>query len=157
MGIFRLQHKVDPKFKGEMDVGNVDYFRAVYHFCLEKCPAHVSSLKNYVSMYGFLRTLTFLFTTLFWLGVGKAAILALKWFFVQSAAEQLIFYDKLVIAMWLIGSAWLVTYVFFMAFVKFYRRYTLEALMALAANYCPDLPDDFDDPYARKFAKKPVS
>jgi hypothetical protein len=153
MGVFRLQSKVDPEFKGEMDMDGVDLFRAVYHYCLEKFPAHVSPLKNYVSMYGFLRTMAFLFTALFWLGTIKGIILATKWYLAQSAAEQLILSDKLLVAISLIAVAWITTSVFFMAFVKFYRRYTLEALMAFASNYCPDIPEGFDDPYARKLER----
>lgn len=93
-----------------------DFFRYVYHYVLENAPNHLSKIQNYVALFGFLRTITFVFVLFFWVLV----------FHICYGSFSLPTGLKYIVA-----SSFF-TYVFFMAFVKFYRRYSLEVLMAAA-------------------------
>lgn len=97
---------------------NSDYFRMVYHYVLENCPAHVPKMQNYVALFGFNRAVCLIFIVAFWLAFGT-----------------LIFDDSPEVALQIMFLSWVLSGVFFLGFCKFYRRYNLEALMALAANY----------------------
>jgi hypothetical protein len=100
---------------------NDDYFRFVYHYCVEHAPNHLPKMQNYVALYGFLRTLTFIAVLGCW---------ALLSFLVNAHLGCLR-------SMLLISLAGFFSYILFMAFTKFYRRFTLEAFMALTAIYPP--------------------
>lgn len=96
-----------------------DFFRYAYHYAVEHAPNHLPKMQNYVALYGFLRTLTlisvfFFWTTLWHLGDDRMSFP--------------------VIASLALGASGM-SYVLFMGFVKFYRRFSLEALMALAVTY----------------------
>lgn len=95
-----------------------DYFRFVYHFAVEHSHNHLSKMQNYVALYGFLRTLALEAVILFWMLVWHAFS-----------------YDQhhVVIAM-CFGSI-VLSYLLFTAFVKFYRRFSLEAMMAMAVTF----------------------
>ena len=97
-------------------VAGNDYFRLLYHWALENCDAHVPKMQNYVALYGFLRTMCFL-------------LVVIAWAFVASAVAQ-----QSVIFCLLGLTASVVAYVFFMAFNKFYRRFSLEVFMAVCAS-----------------------
>lgn len=43
-----------------------DTFRLIYHYAIEYGSNHVSKMQNYVALYGFKRTLTFIGCLLFW-------------------------------------------------------------------------------------------
>lgn len=96
-----------------------DFFRYVYHYAVENAPNHLPKMQNYVALYGFLRTLTLISIMFFW---------GLIW----HVADGMFSYMD---AAWLLLSSMLVTYVLFMGFIKFYRRFSLEALMAMAVTY----------------------
>ncbi|OOG27862.1 hypothetical protein B1C78_02500 [Thioalkalivibrio denitrificans] len=100
---------------------DVDFFRYAYHYAVENAPNHMEKMQNYVALYGFLRTLTLISLLLFW---------AILWHSLLSSIPLAY------IAIWLSTSA-IVTYLFFMGFVKFYRRFSLEALMAMAVTFHP--------------------
>ncbi len=101
-------------------VRETNYFLFIYHFALEHSVNHVPKMQNYVALFGLMRTLTFYFVILFWVAV---------WHLIYSGASILIF---VVAAL----SMTVVSYTFYLGFIKFYRRFTLEALMA-AAVACP--------------------
>lgn len=104
------------------DYGNAaeaDFFRYAYHYAVENAPNHLPKMQNYVALYGFLRTLTLLSVVVFW-GIVWHAIRG-TFTYPQSWV--------------LLVSSMLISYVLFMAFIKFYRRFSLEALMALAVSY----------------------
>jgi len=107
--------KDTPKKNPETD----DYFRFVYHYCVEHAANHLPKMQNYVALYGFLRTLTFIAVSGCWL---------LLYFLFKARIECLT-------SLYLLSLASLLTYILFMAFTKFYRRFTLEAFMALVAVY----------------------
>lgn len=90
-------------------LGN-DYFQIIYHFIFENSEKHSSKLQNYVALYGFCRNISFVFLTSFLLSLYFTIM------------------DKHIQTFW-ISLFPLLTFLFFTGFVKFYRRYTLEALM----------------------------
>jgi len=89
-----------------------DSFRLIYHFSFENSEQHANKLQNYVALYGFTRNISMAALVLFWLLIYLN--LALNFAtgatpIIISAATAIIFYK---------------------GFVKFYRRYSLEAMMA---------------------------
>ena len=96
-----------------------DFFRYAYHYAVEHAPNHLPKMQNYVALYGFLRTLTLLSVIFFW------------WLFVHAVTGTFNFLQIIVF----VSTSMTVCYVLFLAFVKFYRRFSLEALMALAVSY----------------------
>jgi hypothetical protein len=100
------------------------YFRMVYHYAVENCPNHFPKMQNYVALFGFLRTLTLLSSLLFWVLVWHVFMRPMPWH--ESFA--------------LVAGSALVSFCFYMAFVKFYRRFSLEALMAVVVTPEPGVP-----------------
>ncbi|HFJ9806491.1 hypothetical protein Q4R32_05895 [Morganella morganii] len=89
-----------------------DYFRIIYHFIFENSEKHSSKLQNYVALYGFCRNISFVFIVNFWLSLYFSMI-----------EKSCCIYLTIVFAIF--------SFLFFTGFVKFYRRYTLEALMGV--------------------------
>lgn len=98
---------------------NSDFFRYMYHYALENAPNHVSKMQNYVALYGLLRSITLCSVIVFWVAV---------WHLIYSSA-------CITIAAITLAPIMLVTYMFYMAFIKFYRRFSLEAMMAASVAY----------------------
>lgn len=102
--------------KGEANIS--DFNRIILHYTYENSKNHQSKLSNYVSIYGFLRTFTLITNVLFW-------------YFVLHT----LFYGEFDLKSNLtITGISIVSYLFFMSFMKFYRRYTLEGLMILSID-----------------------
>lgn len=99
---------------------SVDFFRYIYHFAVENAPSHLPKMQNYVALYGFLRTMTFIFVLLFW----------------AQVLHIFIVFNCLYTSFIAITSV--ITYLFYLAFFKFMRRFTLETLMAMAVTYKPE-------------------
>jgi len=97
--------------------GEVDFFRLVYHYCVERARRHLPKMQNYVALYGFCRTMALGWVLLFWLVVyaGVARRLSCQ----QAAA-------------WAAVSA-LFAYLFYLDFLKFFRRFSVEVLMAFVS------------------------
>jgi hypothetical protein len=93
-----------------------DFNRLVMHYTYENSKNHQGKLTNYVAIYGFLRTLTLITNLVFWY------IIFHNYFYSQFDYPICI----------LLVTVSVISYLFFMAFMKFYRRYTLEGLMILA-------------------------
>lgn len=87
-----------------------DLFRFIYHYALENSENHIPKMANYVALFGFSRNICFVFVLLFWASLFQTQIESWNYWYSFSLA---------------IASS-----VFFYGFEKFYRRYTLEALMA---------------------------
>lgn len=89
-----------------------DYLRLLYHFVFENSERHSGKLQNYVALYGLTRNVSFVFVLVFW---GAASSM-----FKGDIPfnPQLLFFLSLL------------SYVFYIGFVKFYRRYSLEVIMA---------------------------
>ena len=94
----------------------MSFFRFCYHYAYEHSSNHPPKMQNYVALFGFCRTLTIIFVLFFWIFLSHICF--------GKFCNQLIYSS-------LIGSSFL-AYVSFIAFNKFYRRYSLEAMMALA-------------------------
>ncbi len=101
------------------DAKSANFFHYAYHYCVENSPNHLPKMQNYVALYGFLRTLTLISVLLFWFLIWQVCL-----------HFQSYFYQFLVFVF-----LPLVSYVFFIAFIKFYGRFSLEALMALSVTY----------------------
>jgi len=98
----------------DLKFGNVDFFRFVYHFCVEKANNHFPKIQNYVALYGLLRTMTLISVIFFWF----------SFYFLFSDTNITIFP---------LAFFGLLSYILFLDFMKFYRRFSLEALMALSS------------------------
>ncbi|MCU8422177.1 hypothetical protein M2G56_22365 [Vibrio vulnificus] len=90
-----------------------DYLRLLYHFIFENSERHSSKLQNYVALYGLTRNVSFVFVLLFW-----------------GAVYAYLFMGELNIGLTHIFTFASLAYIFYIGFVKFYRRYSLEAVMA---------------------------
>ena len=93
-----------------------DSFRLLYHYAVEHTPNHCPKMQNYVAIYGFLRTTTFLLVATFWV---------LTWHLFTINAGPL---QKATIILFTVA----VCNVSYAAFLKFYRRFSLEAFMAIS-------------------------
>jgi p-aminobenzoyl-glutamate transporter AbgT len=80
---------------------------------------------NYVALYGFTRAISFVFCAFGWILLIKIIADRIK----PNESENWHIYA-------FIASS-LLSYFFYLAFVKFYRRYTLEGFMCLTID--PDL------------------
>lgn len=95
-----------------------DYFRYIYHYAVDKSENHLPKMQNYVALYGFLRNMSLLSTIVFWFCLLHFDLVAkAPTFYLVS-----------------VGLSVFVSFCFYMGFVKFYRRFTLEAIMACAVN-----------------------
>jgi hypothetical protein len=94
-----------------------DFHRIFIHYTFENSKNHQFKLVNYVVLYGFLRSLSLIIICLFWY------LVYLKLFIGNDFIH---WYHLLITG--------LISYTFFMAFMKFYRRYTLEGLMLIAID-----------------------
>lgn len=96
-----------------------DLFRLAYHYVYEFSNQHQSKIQNYVALYGFCRNICLVFIITFWISFLT--------FICRLVEGNSISYS-------LISGllSFFFIYVFYVGFVKFYRRYTLEVLMAFA-------------------------
>jgi hypothetical protein len=94
---------------------NDKFFRYFYHLAVEHSKAHLPKMQNYVALFGFMRTLTLLSIVLFWVVFFEAHCL-------YGFSNHLIF---------LLGLLSVISIVCYLGFVKFYRRFSLEVLMAV--------------------------
>ncbi|WP_421806420.1 hypothetical protein [Flagellimonas sp.] len=98
-------------------ISKYDFFRIFAHYSFEHSKNHQFKMVNYVALYGFLRVLTLISTISFWV-----------------VLYLMVFYENVEFNVLILLILGLVNYTFFMAFMKFYRRYTLEALMLIAID-----------------------
>lgn len=101
------------------NVTAANFFSYAYHYGVENAPNHFPKMQNYVALYGFLRTLTFIGVVGFWIVLVHCFTRTMN-------------YPSMVLWLW---AMTFVTYTLFMGFQKFYRRFSLEVLMALAVSY----------------------
>jgi len=115
-----LVNKLFKNKSGNQDVKKIrgyDFFRIFAHYTFEHSKNHQFKMVNYVSLYGFLRVLCLITTIAFWF-----------------VSYLMIFTEFLVFDILTLILIGFMNYTFFMAFMKFYRRYTLEGLMLIAIN-----------------------
>ncbi|WP_027339073.1 hypothetical protein [Halonatronum saccharophilum] len=102
------------------EVKEEDWFRLIYHFSSEKSPTHFSKMQNYVALFGFTRTTTFIFNICFWITL------------VLGFTNHINRYNM--VALLILFTS--LTYLMYICFNKFYRKYSLEALMAFTVINC---------------------
>lgn len=106
----------------ESKLKSIDFNRVVHHYAFENSKEHQFRMVNYVALYGFLRNLVLTFILAFW------------FYFIISL--KTIDFD-LYINWKMIGWNFLImimSFISFMAYMKFYRRYTLEGLMLIVVD-----------------------
>ncbi len=115
----KVKNILEEKFKvregilmQENGIGH-DLFRVIYHYVYEKSEKHGMQLQKYVALYGFSRNVAFSFLFIFWVSL------------INSIGN----FNSVRLS--IISALLILSYSFFLGFVKFYRRYTLEALMAV--------------------------
>lgn len=103
-----------------------DIFRLIYHYALEYSSNHINKMQNYVALYGFTRTLTFIGCILFW----EWIILNYHSFVLFQQAEQykvFIGFDLKNFA--ILFSIFFITFFLYWDFNKFYRKFSIEAYL----------------------------
>jgi len=91
------------------------FFRLCYHYALENSANHTSKMQNYVALFGFTRTIAFVFTCFFWL---------IMWHMINGRLGITLSFSLPIIS-------GVISYIFYIAFNKFYRRFSLETFMAM--------------------------
>lgn len=103
-----------------------DYHRIVMHYVYLNIPNSQRKTDNYIALYGFLRSISFVFCTTFF-AFGTYSLTTI------SFSEP---FDKgLLLTLSLFFT---LSYICFLGFVKFYRRFTLENYMSMLTA----MPDD---------------
>jgi hypothetical protein len=98
------------------DINELDFFRVIQHYTYEESKTHQPKMQNYVALYGFLRTTSFLLVIIFWT-------------YIFHCFNNV--HIKYAFSLLIIPLISIVGYIFYLGFIKFYRRYTLEGYMAL--------------------------
>ena len=108
-----------------------DFQRIISHYAYENSKNHSSKLSNYVALFGFLRCMCFISVLSFWIYVYYLIINIFSYFNTSDAFRlNDISISKVIILLVILC----VCYIYFMAFIKFYRRYTLETYMIIAID-----------------------
>ena len=106
----------------ENDLKKYDFHRIVTHYSFENCKEHQFRMVNYVALYGFLRNLVLIF-------------IITSWYYFILSLHSINFENSINITMILINILIMIlSYISFMAYMKFYRRYTLEGLMLILVD-----------------------
>lgn len=98
-----------------IDNKETDFHRLVSFYEYEYCKKHGTKMDNYVAIYDFMRSLCLIFNVF-------TGYILIKSLFVWEL--------ELANFIWVIGFS-LMTYFLFMAYMKFYRRYTHESFITL--------------------------
>lgn len=132
---------ISDQFESKKFGFNSDFNRIVRHYIYEHSKESKNNLFYYLSLFGFLRSVSFIFISFLWY---------LLWCFISNS-----YFERSNVAILMLIS-YIITFTFFMAFMKFYRKYALEGLMALVINkdirenLYPNLPNE-------NINKKPTS
>lgn len=128
-----LKSSIELKFRmleEKLGISNIertkdsDSHRIIYHYMYENFPGHRVKMDNYVALYGVLRSLT-LISNLFIMYIWNCQVCYLCENFTW---EQVCTYPYLKMFILI-----LIQFLFFMAFMKFYRRFTLESFMCMVS------------------------
>lgn len=115
---------------------NYDFHRILAHYVYENSKNHQSRISNYVALYGFLRSLCLISVLFVWLILKR---LYVKIYLSESIS---LYFEKNKYLLIYFVVITIVSYIFFMAFMKFYRRYTLENLMLIAIDKNLEVPEN---------------
>lgn len=118
MTLLQLAKKEEFKDDNNDALVDSDFHRIAYHYEKDKLTAHKQNFEGYIALYDFHRALSLIFVFAFWFYL----------YFIISHA----FYSCEAI---LIGVIlFILPYLFFIMFMKFYRRLTLETFMYLITD-----------------------
>ena len=92
------------------------------HYNYEHYANHVRKYDNYIALYGFLRSLSLLCSSIF------IFLFAIEVKTINPGAS--IDWNAVII----LAALFCVTYLYYLGFIKFYRRYTLENLMSILVD-----------------------
>lgn len=104
-----------------------DSFRILYHYAIEHYKVHRYKMQNYVALYGFCRTVSLIMVLLFWWFLYHHHLSFTKDFFLQIEG---------------LGLLSFLSFVFYLAFNKFFRKFTLECMMAITSNEEKKIPEN---------------
>lgn len=96
-----------------------EYFLPVYHFLIDRSEVHHTKTQNYVALYGLLRNMTLL-------------MVALSWLLAFSFNT-----NEILLSVYLILSSLCVTYIFFLGYLKFFRRFSKEVIFGVLSCELP--------------------
>lgn len=132
--ILQKQYELAQELKIEhADVNTkCDYHRLVMHYVYTHIPECQRKVDNYISLYGFLRAISFVFCICF----DCCLIYAIKGIDIHASIDLRIITELCILYAMCILS--------FLGFIKFYRRYTLENLMSLLVGLKLDKNDKKD-------------
>ncbi|EEW2307474.1 hypothetical protein D9D46_17985 [Escherichia coli] len=122
---YEKKFRIDDKLLNISTGLHDDLFRLAYHYVYEFSNQHQTKIQNYVALYGFCRNICLVFVITFWI-----SFLTLIYRAIEGGAVSYISISTLL--------SFFFVYVFYVGFVKFYRRYTLEVLMAFAVLQSKD-------------------
>lgn len=113
----KLMYNLEIK-KSSVDM-KCDYHRIIMHYVYYNLPICQNKTDNYISLYGFLRSICFIMN-------GMFLFITLK--IIPTLDINASFDEKKV---WTWSVLFILSYISFLAFVKFYRRFTLENYMIM--------------------------
>ncbi len=122
---YEKKFRIDDKLLNIRTGLHDDLFRLAYHYVYEFSNQHQTKIQNYVALYGFCRNICLVFVITFWI-----SFLTLIYRAIEGGAVSYISISTLL--------SFFFVYVFYVGFVKFYRQYTLEVLMAFAVLQSKD-------------------
>ena len=122
---YEKKFRIDDKLLNIRTGLHDDLFRLAYHYVYEFSNQQQTKIQNYVALYGFCRNICLVFVITFWI-----SFLTLIYRAIEGGAVSYISISTLL--------SFFFVYVFYVGFVKFYRRYTLEVLMAFAVLQSKD-------------------
>ena len=122
---YEKKFRIDDKLLNIRTGLHDDLFRLAYHYVYEFSNQHQTKIQNYVALYGFCRNICLVFVITFWI-----SFLTLIYRAIEGGAVSYISISTLL--------SFFFVYVFYVGFVKYYRRYTLEVLMAFAVLQSKD-------------------
>lgn len=99
----------------QIELTKADNFLLIYHYTLEHSKNHSAKFNNYVALYGFSRSMSFIFVLNFW-------IIIIYQFFIKGVIDMRICLSILTVSLF--------SYIFYLSYCKFLRRYSIEVIMA---------------------------
>lgn len=120
-----INKKIDSlleKLKLSQRDNDADVHRVLMHYNYEHYANHVRKYDNYIALYGFLRSLSLLCSSIFIF----LFVIEVKTIDFEASID----WNAVII----LAALFCVTYLYYLGFIKFYRRYTLENLMSILVD-----------------------
>jgi len=108
-----IQYKYGQPISDQENNDKRDYFRIIYHHSITNATNHIPKIQNYVALYGFIRTTSFVFVCFFWT------------FFIK-----IVYLNTIKNYWWILFIISATTFILYLDFNKFYRKFSIEAIMA---------------------------